>query len=196
MTLAIVPVNLAALGWREWYARNRRLATGICALLIAAAGAAQMYRLWDRRAAIGFGLEPRVSAAAEFFNANHLDGPVFNNFNIGGYLIYYLFPRERPFFDSRPEAYTAQFIQDCYIRPQIDEHSWAQLVSIYQFNAIFAGRIVNQEEDRFLLHRLTDPEWVPVFFDPNAVILLRQTGRNRALIESFEIPRDRILRRN
>lgn len=196
MTLAIVPVNLAALGWHEWYPRNRRLAIGICGVLIVAFGAAQVSRLWDRRASIGLGLEPRVSDAAEFFNANNMSGPIFNNFNIGGYLIYYLYPRERPFFDSRPEAYTAQFIQDCYIRPQIDERNWARLMSIYQFNAIFASRIVNPEEDRFLLRRLADPEWAPVFFDPKAMILLRQTDQNRALIQSLEIPRDRVIRRN
>src|SRR5439155_19342363 len=49
----------------------------------------------------------RQGCRYEIITANHIQGPLLNNFNIGGYLIHYLFPQHRVYVDSRPEAYTA-----------------------------------------------------------------------------------------
>jgi len=57
----------------------------------------------------GLGLAAGVNASARFFLDQEIRGPIFNNYDIGGYLIYHLFPGERVFVDNRPEAYPASF---------------------------------------------------------------------------------------
>ena len=48
----------------------------------------------------GFGLAKNINASAEFFKNNNLKGPIFNNYDIGGYLIYHLYDREKVFTDK------------------------------------------------------------------------------------------------
>ncbi len=43
------------------------------------------------RPILGFGLFPAINQSADFFKANNLKGPVFNNYDIGGYLIYHFY---------------------------------------------------------------------------------------------------------
>ena len=57
------------------------------------------------------GLARGVQGSAKFFQNEGLKGPVFNNFDVGSYLIFYLFPEERPFVDNRPEAYPVEFFK-------------------------------------------------------------------------------------
>jgi len=55
-----------------------------------------------------------------FFKENNLQGPIFNNYDIGGYLIFNLFPQEKVFVDNRPETYSSEFFQEDYIPMQED----------------------------------------------------------------------------
>jgi hypothetical protein len=57
--------------------------------------------------------------------AKNLKGPIFNNFDIGSYLIFRLYNKSLPagrqvFVDGRPEAYPASFFQITYILMQQD----------------------------------------------------------------------------
>ena len=115
-----------------------------------------------------------------------------NNFNIGGYLIHYLFPQHRVYVDSRPEAYTATFLQDFYQQPLNDESLWGRLLDQYAFNAIFFSWS-SIWENAFLARRAVDPAWAPVFADKTAIILLKRTPANQSVIERNEIPRERLL---
>ena len=44
-----------------------------------------------------------------FFQKNNLKDPIFNNFDIGGYLDYSLYPKIKTFVDNRPEAFPNNF---------------------------------------------------------------------------------------
>jgi len=74
----------------------------------------------------GLGLLPYSHYAAQFFVKNNIQGPIFNNYDIGAYLIFHLFPKERVFVDNRPEAYSNKFFTDTYIPMQENEKIWAQ----------------------------------------------------------------------
>ena len=41
--------------------------------------------------AFGFNLEKNINSSAEFFKNTKISGPIFNNYDIGGYLIYHLY---------------------------------------------------------------------------------------------------------
>ena len=131
-------------------------------------------------------------APAVFFKSHKLKGPVFNNYDIGGYLIYHLYPETPPFVDNRPEAYPPGFFQDVYVPMQEVEARWKQEQDHYQFNSIFFyWHDMTPAAQTFLLARVHDPEWVPVYVDAAAIIFLRNTALNQNFISHFAVPRER-----
>ena len=60
---------------------------------------------WNRN--FGIGLADGELDSVNFINENNLHGPIFNNYDIGGLIIFSLYPQEKVFVDNRPEAYPA-----------------------------------------------------------------------------------------
>ncbi|MDD5145371.1 MAG: tetratricopeptide repeat protein [Candidatus Pacebacteria bacterium] len=139
----------------------------------------------------GIGLTTYSDSSAMFFKKEGLSGPIFNDFDIGSYLIYYLFPQEKVFVDNRPEAYSASFFKDVYEPIFEKEEKWQEMLEKYNFNIIFLhyydeGPNVWQ----FLFRRMNDPQWSLVYADPYAVILLKNSQANLILIEKFGITKE------
>jgi hypothetical protein len=141
----------------------------------------------EREGLFGLGLKEGVNATADFLHANQVTGPVFNDFNNGGYLI---FNGESIMIDQRPEAYPAD-IFELHKRMEADDEIWRQQDAKYHFNAIVYSLQFNNapETERFLLARVKDPEWAPVFTDNFSLVYLRRNERNAAAIKAHELPR-------
>ena len=159
-------------------------------LLITISGEwARYFPYWHE---LGLGLEAGNAAAADFLNAEKVQGPVFNNYDIGGYLIYYRYPREKVFTDNRPEAYPPGFFHETYIPMQQNEEKWKAAEQRYGFQAIiFAWHDATPWAQAFLISRIKDTSWVPVFADQQVLVLLKNNERNKPIIEKYEIPRGR-----
>jgi hypothetical protein len=143
---------------------------------------------WRGQAAFtGIGVRPGNLAALDFYRAEGLRGPIFNNFDVGSYLIYGLYPAERVFVDNRPEAYPASFFQDQLVPMLRDEARWREANDRYRFNVIFFAHQDAALGPEFLARRLRDPEWAPVFADDNLIILVRRNEQNGEVIERNEI---------
>jgi hypothetical protein len=139
----------------------------------------------------GFGLLPENNAPAKFFHQKGIKGPIFNNYDIGSYLIFYLFPKEKVFVDNRPEAYPASFFQEIYIPIQENEETWQKLSKEYNFNAIFfSHRDLTPWAQKFLINRINDKNWAPIFADNFAIIFLKRNDLNKKIIEKYEIPKE------
>jgi hypothetical protein len=164
-------------GWARW------VATGVCAVgLLCVATEAQ-----ERSSNFGLGLKPGVNNAAEFLRTNRITGPIFNDFDIGGYLIYNGY---QVFVDGRPEAYPPGFFQNDYIPALSDSSVWERLDGQYHFNAI----VISMQDgfppvERFILTRVRDAEWAPVYTDSYSLIFVRRNDRNEAVIQAHLIPR-------
>jgi hypothetical protein len=131
------------------------------------------------------------SASAQFFKENNIQGPVFNNYDIGSFLIYYLFPEEKVFVDNRPEAYPEDFFQNIYKPLQEDELFWKSESEERGFNVIFfAYRDFTPWAQEFLINRVKDPEWVPVFADTYSIVFLKDNIKNKEIIERYSIPEE------
>jgi hypothetical protein len=156
----------------------------VAVVAVAAASLQQYQEFQQMRPTLGLGLLPGVDASADFFRQSQIAGPVFNDYDIGGYLIYKLSmdgPNPRVFVDNRPEAYTPDFLRDVYIRAQTDETAWHQLDSRYRFNAIFFSRRDSTAWGKaFLANRANDSAWAPVFADDYNIILLRRDNLGNA----------------
>ena len=137
----------------------------------------------------GLGLLPGVSGAAEFITSEQLSGPIFNNYDIGGYILFYLFPSERVFIDNRPEAYPVHFFEDEYMQPQESNQEWQALQAKYHFNLIvFYRHDLTPWAQKFLIARIDDPQWAPVFVDATTIIFLKKTPENAETIEKLQLP--------
>ncbi|HUW24085.1 MAG TPA: hypothetical protein VMW04_00490 [Patescibacteria group bacterium] len=146
---------------------------------------------WLARLSLGFGLEKGNEKAAEFFLENHLSGPIFDNYDNGGYLIYYLFPKERVFVDNRPEAYPKEFFEKTYIPMQESEEKWQEVEKEYHFNAIFFYRLdLTPWGQNFLVSRIKDSAWAPVYVDNWSIIFLKRSSQNQTSIQKYELPKE------
>ena len=143
----------------------------------------------------GLGMSKGMSVSAEFFKNAGLKGPIFNNFGIGGYLEYYLYPQERVFVDNRPEAFSISFLKNEYSSALNSEAIWKDLVERHDFQVIFFHLRLPTfptSAKPFIQRRLADPEWTTVYVDPYAVILVRKHGVNAAAAESYGTPPENI----
>ncbi|MEW6610361.1 MAG: hypothetical protein AB1352_01880 [Patescibacteria group bacterium] len=139
----------------------------------------------------GISLAEGNKNAAAFMVQNGIVGPMFNNYDIGGYLIYYLFPHEKVFVDNRPEAYAVSFFQEVYVPMQEDDRVWQRVLAQYQFNVIvFSYHDATPWGQRFIIARVKDREWAPVYVDSQVLILLRRNDVNAPIIRQFEIPQE------
>lgn len=123
----------------------------------------------------GFGQVNGLKKTTDFFLANKLSGPIFNNFDIGSYLIYRLYPKERVFVDGRPEGYPASFSKDIYIPMQKNGAVWREIDNKYHFQAIVFGHTdTTPWAKQFLSRIIKDKEWAIVYFDDYGVVFVRQ----------------------
>lgn len=190
-SLPIISSNVAAAGARDWARHEKKLVfaalMGVTLLLIPSffGHIQRSFPYWRQ---FGLGLQRNDSASADFFKQNGLRGPLFNNYDIGGYLIFHLYPQERVFTDNRPEAYPSDFFQNAYVPMQENNEAWKAASATYGFNAIFfSWRDMTPWGQRFLISRVNDPQWAPVFVDDNAIIFLKQTPANQPVIKKYQI---------
>jgi len=137
---------------------------------------------------IGMGLTPEVNASAKFFKSSKLSGPIFNNYDLGGYLIYHLFPEQKVFVDNRPESYPYNFLQNEYIAAQKDEVLWKKISDKYQFETIYFFRLDQTDNaQKFLNNRIYDDEWVPIYVDDYILILVKDDEKNVEIIKKYKL---------
>lgn len=138
---------------------------------------------------LGIGLYPGNNAAGKFFKSLNIQGPILNNYDIGGYLIYNLFPKQRVFVDNRPEAYTVSFFKDVYEPLQESESKWQEVDQSYNFNVIFFQRHDQTTHAQpFLIRRIQDQAWAPIYVDSWNIILVKRNKQNQELIKKYELP--------
>jgi len=141
---------------------------------------------WKQKPALG--LVPGSNDAAEFFQREKITGRIFNNYGIGGYLIFHLSPQHQFFIDNRGvAAFPEDFVTKTYGQMQGDDHIWHQLEQEYRFNVIFCYPERSYWGVKFLDNRLKDPDWALVFLGEKARIFLRRNAQNADIIRRNEI---------
>ena len=182
--LVMVPVilrNLDEAGLR-WSRRGGWLVSALLALIVASTVQGQVFRRVSGGMEFGLHVPEGHQHAVDFFRENGIRGPIYNNFDIGSYLIWKL-PEEPVFIDGRPEAYPSEFLQETYIRSQERDDVWERMVTEYGLNAIvWNTRDITPWSRAFVARIQTDEDWVPVYFDGQIAILVRDLPRNAELI--------------
>ena len=134
-----------------------------------------------------FGLIKGSGDGAEFFKKEKLAGPIFSNYENGGYLIFHLSPQFKFFVDNRAEAFPSEFFQRMYIPMQMDETFWQAAERYFHFNTIFFSRYDRTVwAGKFIARRLKDPSWALVFMDDNILIFVKRSEQNADMIRQHE----------
>jgi len=160
-----------------------------------------------------FGLEIPAGAqgGVDFVKENNVQGPVFNDFDVGSFLIWKLYPEQKVFpaplddqscgltqseivqrcgvfVDGRPEAYSVDFFENIYNTMQEDPEMWKYYSENYSFDYVFfATTDITPWAQEFLSDISHNPDWPLVYKDGSAAIFLKRTPENSALIRKYEI---------
>lgn len=175
--LAISSINLSGVVFIKSKTRYRKFIPVFLLIFVLAVIMSANPAFWKSRKPFGLGLQKDVLNAAEFFKKNNLPGPVFNNYDVGGYLIYNLYPQEKIFVDNRPEAYPSSFFQETYIPMQESEEKWQEVNKKYNFQTIFFWRNdLTPWGQKFIARRVNDPKWSLVFADDYHLIFVKKNN--------------------
>ncbi len=124
-------------------------------------------------------MQSQAEAEREYFPVKAVDtllengwrGPIFNQYNWGGYLIWRLYPRERVFIDGRADVYslTDDFVVREYLKAYTATADWREPLDRY------GVRLVLLEPDAPLVAQLArDSGWRQVYADASAVMYVRE----------------------
>lgn len=149
----------------RWSPRLQRVAAALLAAVVLVALGIRA----SQERALRFELDPEhlPVAAVRFVQRHGLAGPVFNDYNFGGYFLWRAWPDHPVFVDGRTEVYKGQVLDE-YLAVSGAEPGWEEIVERYGISFF----VVRPERDvgRVLL----DHEgWDLVYFDYNAAIFVR-----------------------
>lgn len=121
-------------------------------------------------------LTENAKRALDFVSQNDLPGPIFNNFDIGSYIIYRNYPKYQVFVDGRPEGYPKEFFQNIYIPMQSDYKIFKNFTNQYKFKIIiFSHTDQTPWAKSFLAQVVHDKDWQVIFIDDFMIVLLNKS---------------------
>ena len=136
----------------------------------------------------GFSVPNGLERAVNFVKENKIEGLMFNNFDIGGYLIWKLYPDYKVFVDNRPEAYSVKFFSEIYKSIQEDKEKWAEFSEKYGINFVFFGHTdASPWGQSFIKNIVKNQDWKVVYINENAIILVKDNKKNSEIISKFSV---------
>ncbi|MEK7507196.1 MAG: hypothetical protein AAB585_01450 [Patescibacteria group bacterium] len=157
-------------------------------ILIVSAVNNNFYQWYQSGKRFGLTIPAGAARGVEFIKANKIQGPVFNNFDVGSFLIWKLYPEQKVFVDGRPEAYSTDFFEKIYKPMQTDPAVWGKYSREYGINYVFFDHYDITPWARTFLARISqDPNWSKIYLDDSAVVFIKRTPGNKNLINRFEI---------
>ncbi len=137
----------------------------------------QNFSFFEKR--IGFGIEKDSLSSIEFFkNLGLKENPktrIFNNYDIGSYLNFFIFPNSKVYVDNRPEAFPKGFFKNTYIPMQELEEIWDVQNKLQNFTIIYFTHTESTPwSQNFLQNRILDNNWQVIYIDKHTIILSRK----------------------
>lgn len=176
---------------KDW--RDKYRMFGALALLLIVLGLA-VYLLNDAktnnsvfRGSLGWGLAQGADDSIIYFKNNKLSGPIFNNYDLGSALIFWLYPQEKVFVDNRPEAYSAKFFSDIYRPMQLERDKWEKYSTQYDFKVIYFSHTDLTPWAQAFLSNTVSNNWRLVYFDRYTVIMLNIKNNNPNMVTNLEL---------
>jgi hypothetical protein len=136
--------------------------------------------------------------AADFIEENGLKGKMFNHLDVGGYLVWRLYPQQKTFIDGRT------FSEEVFIefdkvlgasgRSLSGLPEWRSVLDRYGIELVVTFSINRHQGKVFPLISalIEDDEWQLIYLDRNSLIFMRDVPANRELIGRFRKPKNMV----
>jgi hypothetical protein len=126
-----------------------------------------------------FDEEKKPVAAVEFLKKVHLKGNMFNEDEIGDYIIYSAYPQYKVFTDGRSDMYGAERVKE-WFKVGHFKPGWEKIIEKYNINWI----IFNADSvlSRFLIEK---NDWKLIYADKVANIFVKNIPENQYLINQY-----------
>lgn len=126
--------------------------------------------------------------AVQFLADSGIKGNFFNDFNSGAYLIGRAYPDIMVYMDGRTELRGAVFFKEYQkIWNTGDVKAFEAAVRQYRLTGVFINTSGFSAPVKLLKMLSEKPEWKPVYFDYDALILLKDVPQNAAWIRTFGV---------
>lgn len=146
------------------------------------------YKYTESQHQVGLSFRESGKKALDFALAHDLPDPIYNNFDIGSYIIYRGFPKYHVFVDGRPEAYPKEFFLNTYIPTQYDYSKFKALEKQYNFKTIiFSHTDQTPWGANFLKEIIKDKNWSLVYIDNFMVVLIKSEKLEKLKINRVDL---------
>lgn len=137
------------------------------------------------------------SGAVTFIKENKIPGNMFNPYNLGGYLIWNLYPDYRVFIDGRCLNETAFFHCKQILKAErgntTDVPLWKRLLDAYNINFILTGAVSSNGNIIPLVDTLyISTDWELIYVDGKSMIFLKATSGNQNIIQQYKLSKEKI----
>ena len=128
---------------------------------------------YEHRSWFGANLEEWLPIKeVEFIKKYRIQGPIFNDYLIGGYMIWSMYPDYKVFIDPRYGPYIKQVWPEWLdIKNKLNPEGLKKFTSKYQFKSA----LIHMREPYIIFWFLSSPEWRLVYFDKTAAIIIHKS---------------------
>ena len=171
--------------FQKLYDTPRRYVAAACLVIFSLISIGYVYAINGERFIYGSGVLPGKypDRAIDFVSKNDLKGEMFNNYELGGPLIWGLYPKHKVFIDGRAEFYGEGFFSE-YLRfaQKPTPEMFNSLQKIFDFN--FAVLKVTDWK-MFNAIKKSDGGWRLIFWDSDSIVLAKSIRDNEEIIRMF-----------
>lgn len=108
----------------------------------------------------------------EFVKKNKLPGPIFNDYLVGGYLMWKLYPDYKVFIDPRYGPYWKEVGPDYFsLLQNLNPDNLKKFTEKYPFKTA----VLHMRERNLIFHLLGSSDWRLLYFDRTAVVLVHKS---------------------
>lgn len=179
--VALLGAGPAAMGWASvgtdvWNGRLARL------LALAPALGALLYALGRPLPPPGDALAPAhyPERGVAFLQAEGIQGPMFNEFGYGGFLLFHLWPEHRVYIDGRTDLVYTPHMVERYIASAMDPAVFAEEDAQWNFQVVIVD---NSPMQGTFAHLDRNPDWALVHASRRALVYVKRRGVNDAIAE-------------
>lgn len=148
----------------------------------------KFYLSTNSQKTFGLSVSSGAQGGVDFVKDNNIGGQMFNNFDVGSYLVWKLYPEQKVFVDGRPEAYPVSFFSEIYKPMQESIEKWGYYSKLYNINYVFFDhRDSTPWAKQFFQNIILNKDWPMVYLDDYSVIFLKSSLENQELIKRFKI---------
>lgn len=127
--------------------------------------------------------------AVQFIKTYNLAGNIFNEYGLGGYLLFHLYPTHKVFIDGRTDLYMCcemKELLEIALKKNLPDSEYKkfldQLLGKYQTSYILVRTQKHQVLRKVAKILTDDPEWNLIYWDDDSQIIVKKDGKNNAIL--------------